>query len=647
MNRRTALLLLPALFLILFVFTDWLPWLRGPAPGTSEWYWPYLLRPFSRWWSPFITGGGLLLIAAWWLRRPAQTRHHWAILLALSAAMMGLQLSLIYAHRPAVLAELVDRTLTILDGGFFVPAAELDDLGATLRDYPQQMPSFLSEHARTHPPGLIIANNRTIALFALFPDLSLTLAQQVYPGRCMDLWLLERPFAVAAALLAWAILPLLAATLTLWPGYRLAQIWLDEEAARLATLLLTTLPSLLLFAPKVVQLYPPLVLLLFLALVRGLERPSAGWLLLAGGLYGLLTFLSLGNLALALPIGLYGLLDLWRNGRFTWRNSLATAVPLAFGGLSIWLFYWVGWGVPPWAIIQTGLGQHYELVTLHRRYDWWLVWNLVDLLVFAGWPLLLGAGLALGTAVTRLRAHHLTAVDQLTLALFSLLLVLNLSGAARGEVGRLWLFWLPLLVIVAAGGLAAWLPRRAWSLAVGLQLGLAISLGLAWQPVRPVIVVAERPLLPTYEGAETAVNATFHETLSRRAITLLGADLPPATAVPGEALSLTLYWQADGPTLRPYTVFNHLLNSGGELAAQSDNWPAQGQWPPTCWQPGEIISDRHQINLPPDLPPGSYTLVTGLYDARDGDRLPTKTGETLVVLGEIEIEIEIEIETGE
>ncbi len=637
MNRRLALLLIPTLLLILLILTNWLPWLRGPAPGTSEWYWPYLLRPFSRWWLSFLSGIGSLLLAGWWLRRPSPARPNGLILLALSATMIGLQLSLIYAHRPAVLAELVDRTLTILDGGFFVPAAELDDLGAALRDYPQQMPSFLSEHARTHPPGLIIANNRTIALFEGFPHLSLALAQWVYPGRCLDLWLLERPFAVAAALLTWAILPLLAAALTLWPGYRLAQLWLDEGAARLATLLLATLPALLLFAPKVVQLYPPLVLLLFLALARGLERPSVGWLLLTGGLYSLLTFLSLGNLTLALPIALYGLLDLWRHGRFTWRNGLATAVPLALGGLSIWLVYWAGWGVPPWAIIQTGLGQHYELVTLHRRYDWWLLWNLVDLLVFGGWPLLLGFAVALATAVRGLRARRLMAVDQLALVLLALLLVLNFSGTARGEVGRLWLFWLPLLALAAAGGLAAWLPRRAWLLAVGLQLAVAISLGLAWQPARPVIVVAQRPLLPAYAGAETAVDVTFKESLSGRAITLLGADLPPARATAGGALPFTLYWQADGPTLRPYTVFNHLLDEDGNLVAQQDNWPGQGQWPPTCWQADEIISDHYQLDLPANLPPGQYTLVSGLYDARDGHRLPTITGETFVILGKIAI----------
>lgn len=639
MHRRLTFLLFPSLLLVLLIFTDLLPWLRGPAPETSEWYWPYLLRPFLHWWPAIIVGIIFLFVSGWWLHQPPGRWRDVCALLVLSAVMVGLQLSLIYADRAALLAELVDRTLNNLDGGFFAPAADQDDLNATLRAYPDLMPVFFSEHARTHPPGLIIANNRTITLFDHFPDLSRMLAQFVYPGRCTDLWLLERPFSTAAALLIWSVLPLLAAACTIWPGYGLARQWLDVRAARLATLLIAALPALLLFAPKVVQLYPPLVLLLFWALVQGLKTLSRWWLLLVGGLYSLLTFLSLGNLALALPIGLYALLDLWRTDRLHLLNLSKTAVPLIIGGLSLWLTYWLGWGVPPWAIVRTGLGQHYELVTLHRRYDWWLVWNLIDVLVYAGWPLLMGFGLAIGAALVALRTRQLTAVDQLSLSLFALLLVLDMSGSARGEVGRLWLFLMPLFAILAAARLATFLPTpRAWLWAVGMQVAIAVSLGLAWQPVRPVIVVAQQPSVLAETRPETDLQATFMETIATpAAIQLLGVDLPLAAVTPGDILPLTLYWQADRPTMRPYTVFNHLISAEGELVAQQDNWPVNGQWPSTCWQPDEVVADSYLLSLPPDLPDGVYTLVTGFYDARDGTRLPTTEGSDHVSLGQVNV----------
>ena len=639
MNRRAVLLVLPGLVLISLILSDVLPWLRGPAPESSEWYWPYLLRPFIRWWLPLTVAVLVLLVAAWWFNQPATTWHDIIALLALSSSMIALQLALVYADRPNILAELVDRTLSNLSGGYFEPAATITDLDVALRSYPAMMPTFVAEHARTHPPGLIIANNRTIALFDYFPKLALALARLVYPGRCTDLWLLERPYAVAAALLTWSVLPLLSAALTAWPGYALARQWLRPATARLATMLMATIPALLLFTPKVVQLYPPLVLLLFLALVRGLKTEHFGWLFLAGGLYSLLTFLSLGNLVLALPIGLFVLLELWHRRRLVSFLLLKMGGGLIIGGLLLWLIYWVGWGVPPWTIGQTGISQHYTLVTLLRRYDWWLIWNLIDGLIYAGWPLVLGFGLALGTSIQAIRARRLTSIIQLTFSLLALLLFLDLSGSTRGEVGRLWLFFMPLLAIPAAAHLAEWLPgRRLLLLAVGVQVAIAVSLGLAWQSVRPVIVVAQRPAMPQQATPSTTLTVGFSEAIGQSTtINLVGADLPPETAVPGDQLPLTLYWQAERGTIRPYTVFTQLLAADGMLVAQQDNWSVNGQWPPTCWQPGEIVLDNYQITLPHDLPNGTYTLIAGLYDARNGQRVPATTGGDYITLQQVTI----------
>jgi hypothetical protein len=179
-----------------------------------------------------------------------------------------------------------------------------------------------------------------------------------------------------------------------------------------------------------------------------------------------------------------------------------------------------------------------------------------------------------------------------------------------------------LLAIVGTAALANWLPARWHLVIVAAQIGLTISLGLAWQPVRPVIVVAERPSQPQDKTPETAVNATFTETIgTAKTITLLGADLPPTSVSVGSQLPLTLYWQSDGGTLRPYTVFTQLLDENGQLVAQQDNWPVNGQWPPTCWQPDEVVVDSYQLSLPPDLANGRYTLIVGLYDAGDGTRL--------------------------
>ena len=58
------------------------------------------------------------------------------------------------------------------------------------------------------------------------------------------------------------------------------------------------------------------------------------------------------------------------------------------------------------------------------------------------------------------------------------------------------------------------------------------------------------------------------------------------------------------------------------------------------WQPGETLPDRRTIDLPPDLPPGRYSLAIGLYGA-DGSRLPISTaaGQPLGDTFTIEVEV--------
>lgn len=98
---------------------------------------------------------------------------------------------------------------------------------------------------------------------------------------------------------------------------------------------------------------------------------------------------------------------------------------------------------------------------------------------------------------------------------------------------------------------------------------------------------------------------------------LLGYDL---TA--DEAIHLTLYWQPAGPTDIRYSVFVHLLAADGTLLAQSDAEPAAGALPTTAWLPGEFVTDRHTLILPPKPASPPAHLAVGLYDPHTGRRLP-------------------------
>lgn len=110
------------------------------------------------------------------------------------------------------------------------------------------------------------------------------------------------------------------------------------------------------------------------------------------------------------------------------------------------------------------------------------------------------------------------------------------------------------------------------------------------------------------------VEAVFGST-----VRLLGYDLAPPLPVPGQALTLTLAWQAIETPPEEGTVFVHLGGAEGSPAAQHDGLPALGARPFTGWLPGEVVLDAHPIQVPADLPPDS-ALRVGIYDPGTGRR---------------------------
>ncbi len=104
-------------------------------------------------------------------------------------------------------------------------------------------------------------------------------------------------------------------------------------------------------------------------------------------------------------------------------------------------------------------------------------------------------------------------------------------------------------------------------------------------------------------------------------IALRGYDLPATVVKAGQQLTMTLNWQALKTPGQDYTVFIHLLDAKGQIAAQGDSQPGGGTLPTRGWLPNEVVSDRHVVSLPSLLPAGTYHIELGWYDAASGQRL--------------------------
>jgi 4-amino-4-deoxy-L-arabinose transferase-like glycosyltransferase len=106
------------------------------------------------------------------------------------------------------------------------------------------------------------------------------------------------------------------------------------------------------------------------------------------------------------------------------------------------------------------------------------------------------------------------------------------------------------------------------------------------------------------------------------------ADMPQLGVQPGRVfkagavLGLRTFWQVEQPFAADMFIFVHVLDAAGTTVAQRDAPPWQGRFPTSVWRSGTIVVDINDVALPPNLPPGSYTVVIGMFDPITGTHPP-------------------------
>jgi hypothetical protein len=109
---------------------------------------------------------------------------------------------------------------------------------------------------------------------------------------------------------------------------------------------------------------------------------------------------------------------------------------------------------------------------------------------------------------------------------------------------------------------------------------------------------------------------------------LLGADIETKTAVPGDTIWLTLYWQAATPLEESPEFTLEILGHELERVAQVQGYHGRGLYPASLWPTEQIIADRFAIRLEePINTPVLAALFTGLVGE-----------ESRATVGELEIE---------
>ena len=633
-SRLALIITAGALLLGLILALDLLPFLRGGY----GWQWPYEPEDLAQV-LPLIAGGVVYAVGAILLAgrsRRAGPVLAWAIL---GAAI--LPLLVIHVRHDDVLYELFARTAAPFTTGQHQAGAVVEWDADALRDWPdvmQELDDVGNHHVALSPPGLPLVYAGLDAALDDLPVLADPLRDELMPYQCHNYALLDYSSGEWASAWFGMLMPLWAA-LAVLPLYGVARRLAGAVPARWEALWWPLVPALLLFAPTWNTLYPLLSLGAFWLLLIGLDRSitppvPAVALVTSGALVGLLTFANLSTIPLLGLLGFYTLLHYALNERREpdappWTRPVIAGLWVGLGLALPWLLYGAASGANPLTIVRAAMDNHLDL---ERAYWPWLWLHSWEWALFCGLPLI---ALWLIAAVRRATGWRWRG-PVLALALLGTLIVLVLSGTARGETGRVWLFFTPFVLIAAAAELHAQLagrPRLDWSAITLAQAGLVVVLAATLNVIQTDYSPPPDP--PGDVPAGRPAGVTFGD-----ALTLAAWD---AVAEDG-AITLRLDWEPSHQLAEPYWFSALLIDPSGAPLDEAMVWqPFDTHYPTTCWQAGTRVGETVSIPLPEGAAPGEWWISLAVLDGESGSytRLtstsPDGVSDTQVGLGPVTV----------
>jgi hypothetical protein len=623
--RYTRAMLVYAAIVIglgLGIVLDLFPVLRGGF----GWQWGYEIAPLA---------GVLLLLAlvslyglgAWLLLR--RTRRAWPVLLWAMLAFVVFSVAVVRLRYDDALATLVDRTTSVLATGFYFVGVDLgpDSEAWTEWRLVAEQEELYGGHVAVAPPGLPIAHALLAAGLDELPSLAAPLARPIVADQCMRYDLHDNTPGEWAAAWLGPLMPLLA-SLVIPAIYWLARRWpLTRSLSRETALLLPLVPGLILFAGNWSTVFPALAILALAALVVGMRKRRFGLVLVAGLLAGCGVFLNYAFLPLLVVLAVFTVLFILLIERPAAGTALRTTLQcvglIAVGFLAPWLVYWLVSGDTLITLFDASLRFH---LGLDRPYLPWVFQHLWD------WVLFSGVGLALlalaGSLGWGRRPTGYPPV--ISLSLLIVMVALALSGTGRGEAGRVWLLYTPVLVLAAAEAIARLArvvsEQRLW---YWLVFATSSAYLVAMAAAIPTIAT-EEVLAPSPSPRSTSLtpqDVVF--TGANDALRLTGWS----ASIQDDAMILDLGWSVQDVPLDAYwfgavlvapdgQVYDAgLWQPGSDQAIRDRDRVTRGDNPTTCWLPTSQIHDRVALPLPVEMP-GDWWISLSVFD-RLGQALPT------------------------
>ncbi len=452
-TRAAAWGLAVGLALILAAYL--VPKLAGWEVMTHGKVYPDDVPPLHSRWSVELYGPGTLpalaiaAVGVWKAGHWAATLRWRSLMLASYAGALGWMLALALVDGESGIARVLGNPYEYL-----MTAREIDDVPAMLGEFTARIPYAAEDnwvtHVAGHPPGALLFFVLLVAL-GLGGDLAAGLVVTAVAA-ATTLAVLDTLRTLGAEDLARRVAPLLVlAPAAVWMAVSADALFAATAAWGLAALARSAVAA------------------------RDSRGSWAAWGALAGLLLGCCVMFSYG-LPLLGPLALAVLAA--AGGRRAWL-----ALPVAAAAASAVVLAYVPFGFELWSAYPVLRERYWDGTAAERPFAYWGWGNLAALLLTAG-PVL-AAGLAHAGALVRARgprdllrpgvARVGAATDQLRVAVLlvgaaaAAIVVADLSRMSKAETERIWLPFVPWLLISAA-----LLPER-WRRG-GLALGVLLAL---------------------------------------------------------------------------------------------------------------------------------------------------------------------------
>lgn len=421
------------------------------------WYWKYKSPkvPSISWIFILLAGILIFLGARYILHKPERHIKNLLICIGLAYSIQVLfgfalgsgfeSIRLKYAR-----AQLSDETQTVCKDGV--------NLIDTIREYDSIFGDTF--WYGTKPPGLA-------AFYTIYRDVMAGLDPVSATNSQTCFYVITRVSAF--------ILPLVAALLLI-PLYAIERLLGNDQGSHVSGVLYLVIPSVVLMLLVPDQfLFPLLFMLSVYALGVSILKKSFGFGVLAGILTYFSTFVSFSLLPL------YGLAIAWllidfivRGKPRSLRASGLLLIGMCVGVAALWLAFRLFLNYDPIT--------RYLIAFIHHRHiksytptlinlSNYAILNNVEFAFWSGLPLILLMVFGWARSLASAFRGKSNRMDVFAIAFLLVYLVLNMIGQTRGEVGRLWIFLLPVGSIVASKEAARLIkdPSKSVLLVVILQ----------------------------------------------------------------------------------------------------------------------------------------------------------------------------------